>query len=212
MRLLDITNWKRKEQFNFFKEYDIPFFNICAEVNVSKLYRYTKENKLSFFISSLFLSIKTANDIEEFRYRIKDDKVIIYDKINCGSTVLNDNETFSFCYFKYFDDFSSFNKNAINVLESNKDNGGKLHPHKGQDDMIHYSVIPWIKFTSFKHAVKLDKNNSIPKIVLGKFEGKREELKMPVSVEVHHSLMDGLHVGKYFELFQKYLNEPHLYL
>jgi chloramphenicol O-acetyltransferase type A len=28
---------------------------------------------------------------------------------------------------------------------------------------------------------------------------------MPVSVEVHHALMDGLHVGRYFESFQSHL-------
>jgi len=41
---------------------------------------------------------------------------------------------------------------------------------------------------------------------------KNDLTKMPVSVEVHHSLMDGIHVGKFFELFQVYLNSPEMYL
>ncbi len=212
MKFLDIDTWKRKEQFYFFKDYDLPFFNICADVDVKNLLDYCKNNNLSYFISSLFLSIKTANEIEEFRYRFKDEEVVIFDNIDCGSTVLNEDETFSFCYFKYFDDFKLFNNNALEVLEKNKNSDGKLHPHADRIDMIHYSVLPWIKFTSFKHARKLDKNDSIPKIVMGKYEKSGEDINMPLSVEVHHSLMDGLHVGKYFELFQKYLNKPHLHL
>ncbi len=31
---------------------------------------------------------------------------------------------------------------------------------------------------------------------------------MPVSVEVHHALMDGLHVGRYFERFAAYCDAP----
>ena len=212
MKYLDIENWKRKEQFYFFKGYDLPFFNICADVNVKPLLEFTKEKSLSFFIASLFLSIKAANEIEEFRFRLKDDKVIVFDKINCGSTVLNKDETFSFSYFKYFDEFYPFNQNALLVLDHNKNNDGKLHPHTGQDDTIHYSVIPWINFTSFKHARKLDKNDSIPKIVMGKFQKEGGKLNMPLSVEVHHALVDGIHVGKYFELFQNYLQEPLNYL
>jgi chloramphenicol O-acetyltransferase type A len=31
---------------------------------------------------------------------------------------------------------------------------------------------------------------------------------MPVSVEVHHALMDGLHVGRYFGRLESYLSDP----
>ena len=62
-------------------------------------------------------------------------------------------------------------------------------------------MIPWISFTSFTHARKPAKEDSVPKIVFGKYTKKNDSVKMPVSVEVHHSLMDGIHVGKFFEQF-----------
>ena len=73
-------------------------------------------------------------------------------------------------------------------------------------------MIPWISFTSFAHARKPGKEDSVPKIVFGKYTQKNDLTKTPVSVEVHHSLMDGIHVGKFFELFQVYLNSPEMYL
>ncbi len=205
---LDFDTWKRKEQFDFFKNYENPFFNICANVDATNLYKFVKENDFSFFLASLFASNKAANLIEQFRFRIKDNDVIIYDKINLGSTVLNDDETFNFCYFDFNYDFKTFHSEANSVLEQNKKQRIKMNSHRDNDALIYYSVIPWISFTSFSHARNYSTRESIPKIVLGKITEQNNSLTMPVSVEVHHSLMDGLHVGKYFKLLQEILNEP----
>jgi len=85
---LDLKKWNRKELFYFFKEYEQPFFNICADVDVTSLVKFTKERNISFFKSSLYLSLKTANEIEPFRYRIRANKLIVAEVIDGGSTVL----------------------------------------------------------------------------------------------------------------------------
>lgn len=208
MKYLDIDKWNRKEQYFFFREYDNPFFNICTDLDVYKLNKFVKAEKLSFFKASLYISIRAANGIPEFRYRIKGNNIIIHDVIHAGSTVLNDDETFSFCYFNYFASFTEFNLNAEKKLKENTKRIGGMEAHEDRDDLIHYSMIPWVSFTSFSHARKSIPEDSIPKIVFGKFYSKEGLNKMPVSVEVHHALMDGLHVGKYFDLFQQYLNCP----
>ncbi|MBL7136547.1 MAG: chloramphenicol acetyltransferase [Candidatus Marinimicrobia bacterium] len=209
---LNIENWERKDQFFFFKDYDNPFFNICTEVDVTELFNFTKEKELSFFITSLYASIKAVNLVEEFRYRIKDDDVIIYDEIHAGSTVLNEDDTFSFCYFTFKSSFNEFNIEAKQTLQNIIRNKGTFDPRSNQDNLIHYSVIPWISFLSISHARKFRTNDSIPKIVLGKYNNKDNRLMMPISIEVHHSLVDGLHVSKYLNKFQEILNKPKIYL
>jgi chloramphenicol O-acetyltransferase type A len=87
-----------------------------------------------------------------------------------------------------------------------------LEAQEQRDDLIHYSVIPWIAFTSFTHAKKYNTRDSIPKIVFGKYCDDSGVAKMPVSVEVHHALMDGIHVGEFFEIFQKHLQNPEEFL
>jgi chloramphenicol O-acetyltransferase type A len=69
--------------------------------------------------------------------------------------------------------------------------------------LVYYSVIPWISFTSFKNATRLDDSQTIPRIVFGKLFTEAGKMKLPHSVEVHHAVMDGIHVGKYFNLLQK---------
>ncbi len=212
MRVLNLEDWNRRDLFYFFREYEHPFFNIAADVDVTLLVQFTKERNLSFFKASLYLSLKAANEIEPFRYRIRRDKVVVHEKIDGGSTILNDDETFSFGYFDYDPDFKEFEEKAAKELERIANKEKSLDPADERDDLIHYSMIPWISFTSFSHARQPQKGDSVPKIVFGKYARQNDLIKMPVSVEVHHSLMDGIHVGKFFELFQVYLNAPETFL
>nr|HRC84111.1 CatA-like O-acetyltransferase [Thermoanaerobaculia bacterium] len=84
---------------------------------------------------------------------------------------------------------------------------GKLEPRWDRDDLIHYSVLPWVAFTSFAHARKHNPGDSVPKIVFGRHQDRAGRRLLPVSVEVHHALVDGLHVGRFFARFQHYLDE-----
>ena len=84
---------------------------------------------------------------------------------------------------------------------------GELDLQPDQKDVIHYSVLPWLDFTSFAHARPGGETNSIPKIVFGKHRRRGGRDRMPISVEVHHALMDGLHVSRFLESFQTLLDE-----
>ncbi len=204
---LELAHWNRRKLFDFFRGYDSPFFNICTDVDISAFQPFVKRGGLSFFAATLFLSIRAANEIASFRYRLRGERVIVHDVVHAGSTVLNADETFNFCYFDYTPDFSAFARHVATVLTRNAQTPD-LNPHDERDDLIHYSVLPWIRFTSITHARKFKTEDSIPKIVFGKYEAQNGQLRLPISIEAHHALMDGLHVAKYLNLFQKYLQNP----
>ncbi len=205
---LNLTQWSRKNQFEFFKKYDNPFFNICSFLDVTELYKLCKQREVSFSTALLFASIDSANKIKEFRYRLKGDGVVVYDSIYAGSTILNDDETFNFCYFEYNSDFAAFNKNALVQIENSQNNSVEFDGRNQELNIIHFSTIPWISFTSFSNPRNYKTNDSIPKIVFGKYYEKEGRKYMPISVEVHHALMDGLHLGQYLEKLQNLLNYP----
>jgi len=209
--LLDLDTWSRREHFRFFRSYDNPFFNLCAEVDVSKLAEACRApGGPSFFAASLYLSLRAANDVEPFRYRIHGDDVVVYDAVHAGSTILRDDETFGFGYFDHSLDFGPFRTQAEDVIDAARKGSGPLEDKPERDDMIHYSVIPWVAFTSFSHAKRWGTEDSVPKIVFGRRHGDPGAERMPVSVEVHHALVDGLHVGEFFQRFQDYLDDPPL--
>ena len=204
-RKVDIDTWARKTTYEFFRDYEDPFFNITTNLDVTHLYRFCKDNDVAFSLAALFLSLQTANEIREFRLRMIDETVVEFDRVEATQTILNDDETFSFCYFESKDDIFEFDRAGKASREKYK--ALKTFDVKADRiDLIYYSAIPWISFTSFKHASRQNNRQTVPRMVFGKIFDDGPARKMPFSVEVHHALMDGIHVGKFFELFQKKLN------
>ena len=109
---LDICTWPRKATYEFFKDYDDPFFNFTANIDVTHLYRFSRKNNLSFALTALFCSLRAANEIREFRIRLLDGRLVEFDQVEATQTILNDDETFSFCYFEMRDDVFEFNRSG----------------------------------------------------------------------------------------------------
>jgi chloramphenicol O-acetyltransferase type A len=208
-RYLEVETWGRREQFRFFKDYQNPFFNICTRVDVTALLELTRGSEgVSFFVASHFLSIKAANEVEPFRYRLRGERVLVHERVHAGTTLLLADENFTFVYFDYTEDFGAFRARAAAAIESARAGGVELYERAGQDDLIYYSVIPWASFTSISHARSGGRQESVPKIAFGKYGADGGRTLMPVSVEVHHALMDGLHVGRYYEKLEGYFSDP----
>ena len=203
---LDISTWSRKEHFEFFKSFEEPFFGLTVEVDCTKAYAYCKRNELSFFLYYLHASLKAANMIEEFKYRILGEKVLIHDHIDASPTINRDDGTFGFSYIQYCEDFNDFVVGAQLEIDRVR-NGSGLIPAVSGENVIHYSSLPWLKFTSLSHARSFTFHDSCPKVSFGKMTESNNSLSMPVSVHVHHALLDGLHVGIFIKNFENLMNE-----
>ena len=204
---VDIENWPRKTTYEFFRNYEDPFFNFAANLDVTSVYRFCKTNGLSFALTGLYYSLVAANEIREFRIRLVDGRLVEFDRVHATQTILNDDETFSFAYYEMKDDVFEFNrlgKEATAKYKALK----TFDVEADRQDMIYYSVIPWVSFTSFKHATRLDKTQTVPRIVFGKLFDESERKLMPLSVEANHAIMDGYHVGRFFTRFQEMINSP----
>lgn len=208
--IIDINTWKRKEHYMFFDRYEEPFFTITANVDCTKAYKHAKGMDLSFFLYYMHKSLVAVNAIDEFRCRIEEGQPVIYDIINGSTTVQNADELFTFAFLPYDKDFNAFYRHAKASVEKAKTvKGLGINDENNLNKLInvvHYSTIPWISFTSLTHERNFAQPDSIPKIAFGKYFNQADKLFLPVSVCMHHGLADGLHVGKYFELFQQLLS------
>jgi chloramphenicol O-acetyltransferase type A len=202
---LDIDTWPRRATYEFFTDYEDPFFNFSADVDVTALYDFCKNNDLSYALTALYFSQLTANEIREFRIRLLDGRLVEFQTIEATQTILNADETFSFAYFEMKPDVFEFNRSGREALEKYK-RLKSFDVERDRLDLIYYSVIPWVSFTSFKHASRIDRRQTVPRIVFGKMFDDAGRRKMPVSVEANHTIMDGLHVGKYFLVLQETIN------
>ena len=206
MQYLDMETWERKDHFRFFKKFEEPFFGVCVSVDCSIAYEVAKQKGYSFFLYYLYQSLAAANQTEPFRYRIRENEVLVYDTIHASPTINRSKGSFGFAYMDYENDFESFADKAEKEIERVQQSTG-LVPAVSGENVIHYSSIPWIRFTSLSHARSFSFADSCPKISFGKMELEGKKRTMPVSIHVHHALMDGYHVGQFIDLFQRRMDE-----
>lgn len=205
MKFLDLETWNRKQHFEHFSQLLDPYFAVTVDVDVTNAYQFSKEKNISFFVIYLHSCLKTINSIENFRYRItKDKRIRVYDVIHASATIMRPDNTFGFSFIHYSDNLDEFYQNFRKEKERIL-NSTDLFPPINSDDCVYCSALPWIHFTGHKEP-KNSENDSIARFAFGKFIDKENALKMPVSITVNHALIDGYHVGLFFEKYQKTLD------
>jgi len=205
MEFLEIETWNRKEHFEHFKQLLDPYFAVTVLVDVTQAYQTAKEKEMPFFVVYLHACMKAINAIENFKYRITtEQKIRIYDVIHASATIMRPDHTFGFSFIKYSDCLTEFYHNFKKEKERILSSTALFSPNNS-DDCVYCSALPWLSFTGHKEP-KNTESDSITRLAFGKFEKKEKRLKMPVSITVNHALIDGYHVGLFFENYQKALD------
>lgn len=207
MRQIDIQTWPRREHFKVFSAFEYPHFSLCANVDLTAFYPFVKQRGISFTVAVVYVLARAANAIPEFRFRIRSGKVVEHEIVHPSGTILTDDDLFSFCTFEYIENFSEFAAKAAERIAYVKDDP-TLEDGPEQDDLLYMTAIPWVSFTSFMHPLRLQPADSVPRFAWGKLFKEDESLKMPLSVQGHHALMDGIHVGRYYAEVQDYFQQP----
>jgi chloramphenicol O-acetyltransferase type A len=149
--------------------------------------------------------MKAINDVENLKYRILDNKVVIYKTINASATIMREDKTFGFSYIDYNEDLDLFLSN-FQVEKQRIENSISLFPTKNGLDCVHCSAMPWLDFSGHKEPVS-GLQESVPKFAFGKIKEVNNEKIMNVAINVNHALVDGYHLSLFSELFQKNLNK-----
>jgi chloramphenicol O-acetyltransferase type A len=205
MEILDIETWNRKLHYQHFSAMKDPFFGVTIPFDVSKAYEHSKGKKMSFFGKYLHDCMKAINNVDALKLRIEDKKVVKYNVIHASTTIMKADKTYGFSFVKFNKDINVFFKNF--EMEKERIQGSKsLYPPINSLDCIHCSALPWFSFTGHKEPVSglLD---SVPKLSFSKTERINKSLKMNVSINANHALVDGYDIGLFVEKFQYYLNK-----
>ncbi len=210
---LDLDRWPRRSAFDFYRTFDLPCFNICTRLDVSRLRRAVKEAGVgSMSLAYHFIAIRLANDIEPFRYRLEGERVRVHEQVHGSTTVLREDDSFGFVTLEHERDFARFCSQGVAAIATARQCGTSFDPDKDEDATVHMTTLPWLHFSSYSNARRWGVHDSVPKIAFGRIDAEGERLWMPLSVEVHHAMMDGLHVGRFVEGFEAALQEPQAWL
>lgn len=211
MRYIDMETWPRRAHFRHFIGLAYPHIGLCAPVDLTAFYPAVKQRGVSFSVAMAYVLARAANAIPEFRCRIRKETVVEHAVVHPSTTVLTGQDLFSFCNIEYTADFSLFTAFAEERIAYVKEHP-TLEDESGQDDLLYMTTIPWVSFTSFVHPIDLNPADSIPRFAWGKRFEESGRLRMPLNVQVHHALMDGIHIGRFYEAVQECLQQPGLIL
>lgn len=203
-QVIDEKNWKRAMHCMVFRESIEPAFCVTFEADVTNLRRKTREQKLSFTLAMVYAVCTCANEIEEFRYRFLDGKVVLFDHIDTAFTYLDpDTELFKVVNVPLAGSMEDYVEKAGKAAKEQKEYfTGPLG-----NDVFQCSPMPWVAYTHISHTNSGRKDNATPLFDWGKYEEKAGRVVMPVSVQAHHSFVDGIHVGRFAQLLQTSINQ-----
>jgi chloramphenicol O-acetyltransferase type A len=205
MKKIDINTWNRREHFAFFRKVDLPFYNVNTPVDITGLPEFVKAKSISLNSSLIYLTIQSMNQIENFRYRIRDDAVFLHDAVHPSFTHLKDGEDlFRIITMDCGNDLLQFDRDLKQAVEESTCyfNFSKA---AGRDDLVFMSSLPWISFTGLDHTLSLDRDDAIPRVSWGRYVKNGEQTMLPFNMRVNHVFVDGLHVGLFFEEFARQL-------
>ena len=201
--IIDEKTWERAMHCMVFRNSIEPQFCVTFEADITNFKEKVKKQGLSFTMAMVYAVCKCANEIEEFRYRFLDGKIVLYDRVDTAFTYLNKSTNlFKVVNVPFIDDISEYCKLAYKTANEQREYfTGPLG-----NDVFQCSPMPWVTFTHISHTNSGKKDNATPLFDWGKYYEKNGRIMISISVQAHHSFVDGIHVGQFVNGLQKYFD------
>ena len=166
--LIDLVAWNRREHFTFFSAFEEPFFGLVATVDCTRALAEAKRLGVPFFLYYLHAALQAVNQVEALRYRIEDGQVCCYDRIHASATIGRPDHTFGFSFIEQHDELAAFVPGATaEIAAVQASEGLRLNETTGRPDVIHFSALPWVRFTGLTYTRSFSHPDSCPKISVG---------------------------------------------
>ena len=202
--VIDESTWERAMHCMVFRNSIEPAFCVTFEADVTEFKKKVKEEGLSFTLAMVYAVCKCANEVEALRYRFLDGKVVLYERIDTAFTYLNkETELFKVVNVPFIDNLPEYVALALKTAEEQQEYfTGPLG-----NDVFQCSPMPWVTYTHISHTNSGKKDNATPLFDWGKYYEKDERVLIPISIQAHHSFVDGIHIGQFVDALQKFFDE-----
>ena len=209
---IDMSKYPRLDHFRHFLTMNQPFISITVQVDISDWLP-----RLPFFLSFQYAVVRAANRIPEFRQRILNEEIIEYDYCNPSYIVALPDDTYRYCNVNVNQPFSKYLEQSCIKQDA------ALHSeHLEEEDedilgLLFISTVPWLNYTEAMMPLP-DNRFSIPSFCWGAYKSEkylaledgrvveRVKTSIPVTLLVNHALIDGIHVGRFFDNLGEELN------
>ena len=202
--VIDESTWERAMHCMVFRNSIEPAFCVTFEADITEFKKKVKEEGLSFTLAMVYAVCKCANEVEALRYRFLDGKVVLYERIDTAFTYLNkETGLFKVVSVPFIDNLPEYVALALKTAEEQQEYfTGPLG-----NDVFQCSPMPWVTYTHISHTNSGKKDNATPLFDWGKYYERDERVLIPISIQAHHSFVDGIHIGQFVDALQKFFDE-----
>jgi chloramphenicol O-acetyltransferase type A len=209
VRDIPLESWPRRAALQHFRATSQPAFSVTVRVDVSGLAERAARHGATPWLAYHHAAIEAANEVDAMRQVMTaSGGVQEFDVIHGSTTVLRGDGSFGIVSLGREPELARFAATARpRVLRVREASGGLFEgdePVGPVESLIHMTTLPWLAFTAFTHARHTGDDR--PKFAFGRFTDEGGRRWMPVAVDVHHALVDGVHVGRFFERLQARLD------
>jgi chloramphenicol O-acetyltransferase type A len=199
---LDLASWPAAEQFRFFRGYERPHYAVTARVDVTAL--MAAKDRLPIFRTCLWAIGAGLHAVPELRIRFSGDRVTLYDRLDLSPTIAAGNGDFRYAYIAWSPDRAAFDASAARIIAGVRA-GQPLNANSGEIEAVGYlSCLPWLDYTSLDNALP-HARDCIPRVSWGQIVPTARGFDMAMTIQVHHALVHGLHIGRFFAAVQESL-------
>ena len=210
-RDIPLDSWPRRAALAHFRGMAQPAFCVTVPVDVTGLRERAAHHGATPWLAYHHAALEAANGIDAMRQTMHADGSAVreFAVIHASTTVLRDDGSFGFLTLPRDPSLARF-------AASGKARIGRVRAATGslfagdepgevrEETLVHMTALPWLAFTAFNHA--RGAGDDRPKVAFGRFAPAGDRLLMPVAVDVHHALVDGVHMGRFFEQLQANLD------
>jgi chloramphenicol O-acetyltransferase type A len=193
MRYAVVTGYYRQKQFDYYRQYRNPFYSMTFELDATALKAFIDHNGYRTYLNLCYFLTRAAQGIEDFRYRLRDGQLVLYERLDPGLTVPAANGGFGWSHFEYDEDVHVFNRRAAAEWPS-PDEPADMTP-KDHDNQIYFTAIPGAVFTGFTHTWD-DPSEGAARVAFGQLFERDDRLLVPVGIQVNHIFIDGRALGE----------------
>ena len=194
MKIIDPENWPRREAFAHFSRADYPFYSVVVPLDVTALLARTRREGLSFYYAMIWLCTAAVNAVPAFRQRVRGDQVVELEHTEPSFTDLHKGaEQFHIVTLPWEADLREF---CCHAAEKSAAQRCFLAHDDETDGLIYFSCLPWFDFTALTNEHLLDRDDTEPRLTWGRYCEENGRVRLHLSIEVNHRLIDGLHIGR----------------
>lgn len=76
-----------------------------------------------------------------------------------------------------------------------------------EDALVYFTCLPWFPLTSLTNEKDLKPWDSVPRAAWGRWEEQEDKTMLNLSLELNHRLLDGVHVGRFYQRLCQWMEE-----